>query len=255
MIDVTLLNKQQSIIIKQEKRALMGDMIENIAHQWRQPLSVILVAATGMKIKYETKDLTDEEFMGYCNTIEHSVDYLSNTIDDFRNFYKQKNNETFFAVDDIIDDTVKILGSKFKNRNIEVIQSVSPIKLQGNKSEFVQVVMNILSNAKDELEKVTGRRLIFINSTQKKNKQIINILDNAGGVPEEIIDKIFDSHFTTKSELDGTGVGLYMSKQIIEEHFQGTLNIENTTYYHEGEHYVGAKFSIVIDVKGSNETI
>jgi len=255
LIDVTLLNQQQSIILKQEKRALMGDMIENIAHQWRQPLSVILVSATGMKIKYEIKDLTDEEFIGYCNTIEHSVDYLSNTIEDFRNFYKQKNNETFFSVDNIIDDTLKIFDSKFKNRNIEVIQSVSSIKLQGNKSEFVQVVMNILSNAKDELEKINGRRLIFIDSIQKNNKQIINILDNAGGVPEEIIDKIFDSHFTTKGELNGTGVGLYMSKQIIEEHFKGSLNIENTIYCHEGEQYVGAKFSIVIDIKSSNETI
>jgi PAS domain S-box-containing protein len=250
--DITQLAEQERIIFQQEKRAQMGDMIENITHQWKQPLSLISVSASGMKIQKQNGILDDHEFFTYCENIENSVTHLTNTIDDFKDFYKLGRVISNFFIDEAINEALSLYKSKFTNRNIEVILKTEPFQIQGYKSELLQVIMNILSNALDALEKIDTKRYILIETRKTaKNTIIISIKDNAGGISEDIIDKIFDSHFTTKPHDKGTGIGLYMSKKIIEEHFNGTLQVENSTFDINKESFTGAlftmEFNLVID--------
>ena len=249
--DVTQLSIQQETIVQQEKRALMGDMIENIAHQWRQPLSAISITASGLKLRTELNDLSNEELVFYCDSITKNVNYLSETIDDFRDFYNHSNKITNFTVKQLVDDVLGIFNFKFLNRHIEVITDLEDINIKGSKSELLQVFMNLFSNSNYELEKKDGSRLIFVEAKYTNDKMVrISIKDNAGGVPKKIADNIFDAHFTTKKKDDGTGIGLFMSKNIIEEHFLGSLVLKNETYKYKNEEYTGAKF--IIDLATNN---
>lgn len=252
--DVTQLSIQQETIIQQEKRALMGDMIENIAHQWRQPLSAISVTASGVKLRAELEDLDNEDLVYYCDSITRNVNHLSETIDNFRNFYNQNNKVTSFTVKELIDDALGIFNSKFLNRHIEVMCTLEDININGSKNELLQVLMNLFSNSNYELEKKDGKRLIFIEAKYLSNKMaLISVKDNAGGVPSKIIDNIFDAHFTTKKKDEGTGIGLFMSKTIIEEHFAGTLTLENRTYTYNNEEEKGAEFIIKVSVNNYSD--
>ena len=237
----------QKMLLEQSKMAAMGEMLESIAHQWRQPLSVITTAASGMKMQKEFDMLTDENFIESTDSIVNAAMHLSETIDDFRDFFKPNKKAEIFNLKDSFHRATELLSSKFKNREIEIIENIDDVKIMGLTNEFVQVFMNILNNAKDALEEIKdSRRLIFIDIHQGQDDIIINIKDNGGGIPPNIIDKIFESHFTTKSDKDGTGIGLYMTQQIIEEHLSGKIKVENIEYKYEDKNYKGARFNIDI---------
>jgi signal transduction histidine kinase len=243
--------KQQNLLIQQSKMAAMGEMLANIAHQWRQPLSAISTAATGVKLQKEINCLTDKDFDSALTSINSSAQYLSHTIDDFRNFFNPNNSKVQeFNITKTFNKILSILSAQFIAKKIEIIKNIENIKLSSIENELMQVLINILNNSRDVLEKIEDqKRLIFIDSYKNQKNLIIEIKDNAKGISEEIIDRIFEPYFTTKHKSQGTGIGLYMSKSIIEKHLNGTITVTNTTYTYENTKYKGAKFTIEIPIE------
>ena len=239
--------KQEEVLRQQSKMATMGEMIENIAHQWRQPLSIISAAATGMIFKNKMNVLQEDDIDKSMHSINNSVQHLSQTIDDFRDFFKTNKNKKEFALNNTFEKTFKLITSQFKNMNILIIKNIENVTLLGYERELMQVLINILNNARDELiKKEQDLKLIIIDSQINNTTLEIYIKDNAGGIPFDIIDEVFNSHFTTKQDSNGTGIGLYMSKMIIEEHMNGIIEVINTDFEYEKNTYTGAQFKICL---------
>ncbi|MCK5294327.1 MAG: GHKL domain-containing protein [Arcobacteraceae bacterium] len=236
--DITLLEKQkqesldaQEFIQEQSKNAQMGEMIGNIAHQWRQPLSVISTGATGMLMQKEYGMLTDEIFNKSCNLINDNANFLSDTIDTFRDYIKEKKELKEVVLQDRLNNAINIIEASLKNNYIKIINNIDnsePMKITMVVGELSQVIINLLNNAKDILvDNNIDDPFIEINLTNRENTAIITIEDNGGGIPEDILPKIFDPYFTTKHQSQGTGLGLHISKDIIEKHLQGKLYAQN----------------------------
>lgn len=243
-VDTTI--EQEKILVQQSKMATMGEMIGNIAHQWKQPLSLISTSNGLLRMNKEFESFSEKQVSEAMNHIDASVQNLSQTIDDFRNFFDPIKDKNEFFISHAFEKTFKLIDSQFKNNEIEVIKNIDIIKVTTFENELLQVLINILKNAKEELLKLEDKRLIFIDVLTEDNNLVIKIKDNAGGVPHNIINKIFDSHFTTKKEVGGTGIGLYMSKQIIEGNMKGKIDVKNEEYIYEGNKYIGAEFTIKI---------
>jgi len=222
-------------------------MIGNITHQWRQPLSVISTAVTGLKFEKEMDILKDENFYRGMDSIHNSVMHLSKTIDDFRNFFKPNKDKINFNLKDVVEKTLKLLSSQFDINNIYFIKNCENIKIHGAENELVQVLINIINNSKDALKNTDNKRLIFIDVFKQDNKVILLIKDTAGGINKSIINKVFEPYFTTKKD-KGTGIGLYMSKQIIVDSLNGEIAVSNETFVHENIQYKGACFKLTFDL-------
>ncbi len=247
--DITEEREKDALLLQQSKLASMGEMIGNIAHQWRQPLSSITTLSSGAKLRYKSNMLSDEELYETFDKINEMTRYLSNTIDDFRNFYKQNKDESEFLLNDIIKRTISLVEATYKENKIKLITAYSkePLVLKGKESEFSQVLLNILNNAKDAfVENKTEVRVVYIKISKRNEKTLVEIFDSAGGIPESIKDKIFEPYFTTKHKAQGTGIGLFMSNKIITQHFNGALIVENETFSIDEKSYSGAKFTIII---------
>ena len=237
------------LLEEQSKLASMGEMIGNISHQWRQPLSVISTGATGMQLKKEFGALTDEMFNETCETINRNAQYLSKTIDDFKNFIKGDSTSVEFDLKDNIDSFIKLMDSTIKKYNIKTILDLEEnVKIKGYPSELLQCFINIFNNSKDALvENVTeDDRYIFIKQKTTKDTIIITIKDNAGGIPQDLLVRIFEPYFTTKHKSQGTGLGLHMTYKLIVEGMDGSIEAKNVNYEYEGKNYTGAEFTIAI---------
>lgn len=243
--DDELLQENEILLLQKSKMAAMGEMFENIAHQWKQPLSVILSRSSGLKMLKEMDSLADDIFVESIDTISDNVMHLSNTVDDFRNFFRQDKTIREFSLKEVLNKSISLLNSQLICSKIRIILSEEDSKIYGISNELIQVFMNILTNARDELVKIKTKRYIFININEENNKVTLEITDNAGGVSLGIINKIFDSHFTTKDK-EGTGIGLYMSKKIIEDNMSGKLEVLNVTYEYDNQNFNGAKFIITL---------
>jgi PAS domain S-box-containing protein len=238
-------NKKQKLFYQQAKMASMGEMLENIAHQWRQPLSTITTAASGAKIKKEFGDLDDEFFYDSVDLIVRAATYLSQTIDDFRDFFKQSKNKERFTLSTLLNTSIKL--ANIKNTDIEIVTLYEDYEILGYKNELIQVLLNFLSNAKDALNTARNTNKLIKIEIKKVDKNIIfSILDNAGGINESDIEKVFEPYFTTKHKSQGTGIGLYMSEQIITKHFDGEISVQNINFFHKEKEYFGANFKIKI---------
>ena len=223
--------KKDMQLFAQSKMASMGEMIANIAHQWRQPLSAISTLASGVKVKQEFKLLKTEDIPKTMDEIVHFTEQLSKTIETFMNFLKEKKEFRNVSINKTIQDSINILISSLNNNNIKIINNLN-IKedntLNTIPGELQEVLINILNNSKDALlEKNIINPTIIITLIQNKKELIIQIEDNAGGIPKNIIDKIFDPYFTTKHATNGTGLGLHMSYRVITESLKGELYAEN----------------------------
>ena len=238
-------------LLEQAKMAQMGEMIGNIAHQWRQPLSVISTAASGVKFKSDYNTLEKEELAVFMDNIIKNTQYLSNTIDTFRDFIKETHKKEDVILQDKISETLEIISATLNSNHIKVIDKIdyiNPITVNIINSALPQVLMNLINNAKDIMvERDIEDKWIEIDLKENNDDIIISIEDNGGGVPQDIIDKIFDPYFTTKHQSQGTGLGLYMSKEIVQKHLLGKLDIKNTTH--------GAKFFIKIPKNKQREDI
>ena len=242
--------QQQHILFQQSKMAAMGEMLGNIAHQWRQPLSVITTASTGMRLQKELEVLDDESFEQSITNITNSALYLSKTIDDFRNFFKTDKIETDFNIQDTFEKVFKLTNGQFSHNDITFDKNIEEIKLFGLENELIQALINILNNSKDALMEIEKPipRLIFINVHKENEKIIIKIKDNAGGIDEKIIDKVCEPYFTTKHQSKGTGIGLYMTSEIIKKHMNGTFKITNTEVNYENKIYKGLQTTIEVSI-------
>ncbi len=243
-------NEKDQLLAQQSKMAALGEMLENIAHQWRQPLSVITTSASGIKLEKQLKQLKDEDEERYLNTIITNAKHLSQTIDDFREFLKSDKTKEHFDLQDIVDTINNLLSAKFKNSGIEMIVLFDKIELYGLRNEFIQVLMNIINNSIDAFEQNNiKKRLIFIEAMKKDDYVLVCIKDSAGGIPKEILNRIFEPYFTTKHQYSGTGIGLYMSREIIVRNMHGTINVQNIDYEYEDEKYKGALFELMLKDK------
>lgn len=220
---------QEQILVQNSKLAAMGEMIGMIAHQWRQPLSSISTVAGNLQVYIDLDMYEKDQFMSMLSEINNHAQYLSNTINDFRHFFKPDNPQDEVLLHEVIDSTMGIIGKSLEYKNVCVINDCSfqnPILTYPN--ELMQVFLNILKNASDAfVENDTIAPQILIKGYEEHPYHIIEISDNAGGIVDEVIDKIFDPYFSTKGPGIGTGLGLYMSKMIIEEHCQGQLLVRN----------------------------
>ena len=240
---------KEKLLIQQSKMATMGEMIGSIAHQWKQPLSVISMSNGLLRYGKEDKNFLDEEsHLESLDSIDTSVNNLSQTIDDFRNFFNPNKTRVLFKINDAIDETLNLISSQLENNNIEIVKDISTIELYGSQNELQQTLINLLKNAKEELIKMytDKKRLIFIDSYKNNDNVIIKIKDNANGIPIDIMEKVFDAYFTTKEKTGGTGIGLYMCKQILENSMFGNITVSNITYEYNNITYTGAEFSITI---------
>lgn len=220
---------QQSIMFQQSKLAEMGLILNMIAHQWRQPLNHVSLIVNTIILKQKKQRLLPEELDSLKNDFQKQITYLSNTIDDFQNFFKPKKDKELFKIKDMVTTTYSLLQPLFDKNQIKFnIDIDSEITYFGYKNELSQVLLSILNNSKDALiENTTSNRFINISLSQSKNNLLINIEDNAKGVNEAILGNIFDPYFSTKNTKNGTGLGLYMSKIIINEHFKGNISADN----------------------------
>ncbi len=243
--------KKDRLLSQQQKMISMGQMIENIAHQWRQPLSLITTSVSGLKIKKMLGDLDDEFFNKTLDSVMNTSQYLSSTIDDFRYFFKPQKEKEDFYLENCCNRTIDLLEANFLEKNIKIICTNDDVKVNGYETELIQVLINLLNNSKDALESsesLENDKFIFIDILRKNDKAIIKIKDNAGGIDDEILDKVFEPYFTTKHQAQGTGIGLYMCQEIINKHMNGHIDITNTQFKYNQKTEKGTLAVIVLDV-------
>lgn len=247
-----MINENRMKLLQQSRSSAMGEMIENIAHQWRQPLSTISTIASGSRLRKKTNMIDDNEIIESYEKILKHTKHLSTTIDDFRTFFKEDNTKTIFSLDKVINHCKTLTEASYKSNNIELISNIENAnsEIEGRFGELSQVILNILNNAKDILrENNFKRKLVLINVSELNDICEITIQDNAKGVPFEIKNKIFEPYFTTKHKSQGTGIGLFMSKEIIHKHFKGVISVENKEFIFDETKYYGACFKIQLTLK------
>jgi len=217
--------KNQEIMQQQSKMAQMGEMIGAIAHQWRQPLSSISGEIQNLELDCEDGLLNKPEYVeAFIGNQMATIKFMSKTIDDFRSFFRVDKDKRDFKVLAATQSVINMLSAQLKDHNISLIINGDEFEYTGLKSEYQQVILNVINNAKDVLiENKIESPTIIITLADKK----ITIKDNAGGVPKDIIDRVFEPYFTTKEQGKGTGMGLYMSKMIIEDNMGGVLKVSN----------------------------
>jgi signal transduction histidine kinase len=218
------------MLIQQSRQAAMGEMIGNIAHQWRQPLNTLGLFTQRLGFFYG-QPIFNKEFLdtSVAKSME-IIQYMSKTIDDFRNFFHPDKDKVDFNVSCAIKNTMSLLEGSFQNPHIciDIVEKDNLI-INGFQNEFSQVLLNILINARDAItEREVDNARVTITTCCEDGSAIVTVADNAGGIPEDVITKVFDPYFTTKGPQQGTGVGLFMSKTIIEKNMGGRLTVRNT---------------------------
>lgn len=224
------LERNKELVISQSKAATMGEMISIIAHQWKQPLSILSMLGANIRVDAELDSISNESIIGTADEIDKQVNHLSTTIDTFRNFLKPNQGKIDTTIESVIDSSIEILNKSLINNNVELEKEFTDTSnININASELMQVIINLINNSKDafKINNIDTRKL-FIRTYEKDNKVMIEIEDTAGGIPTDKIDHVFEAYFTTKSESGGTGLGLYIVKTIIVEHFNGNIEVENT---------------------------
>ncbi|WP_419783067.1 ATP-binding protein [Malaciobacter marinus] len=250
VMDLSELKRKDKLLVEQTKMAALGEMIGNIAHQWRQPLSTITTAASGLKMHKELEILTEDIFVESIDAITRNSKHLSQTIDDFRDFLKIDKKRVSFNIKDNIQRNISILEGALKNQSIQLVLDCDDNCIIKNyPNELTQAFLNIINNAKDAfIDKNVDltKRFILINIYTKNNNLIIKIKDNAKGIDPTIIDKIFEPYFTTKHKDVGTGLGLYMTHQLIEISMNGRIEVCNESFNYKDINMYGACFKLTL---------
>jgi signal transduction histidine kinase len=241
--------KQYKLLAQKSKLTAMGEMLANIAHQWKQPLSLITTSTSSIKLNKELGIKDDEFLYKSIDNIQINANHLAETINDFMDFFRPDKNKNKFFMKDVIAKTLKLLSSQFQAKKIEIIQQIQDISIISYERELLQVLLNIISNSKDAiLENSIENGLIFIEIYKNENNVIIEIKDNAKGINENIKERIFEPYFTTKNKAQGTGIGLYMSQEIITKHMNGTIEVDNIQYEYNKQIEKGAIFKITLPI-------
>ncbi len=228
--EIALRRQKEEMLLQHTRHAAMGEMINMIAHQWRQPLTSIGLSADNILISLALDALDEKELQESLELITTQVHYLSQTIDDFRNFFLPNKAKEHLKAQECIEGALGIIEKILTSQNVKLHKEYKDVSAIGLfKSELIQVILNLLKNAHDAfLERGTQEPSLHLETFEDKEHVFIRICDNAGGIPQEILKRIFEPYFTTKAAQNGTGLGLYMSKMIIEEHLRGSLTCTNT---------------------------
>ncbi|MCK5110610.1 MAG: PAS domain S-box protein [Arcobacteraceae bacterium] len=223
------LKNQEKIMLAQSRHAAMGEMISMIAHQWRQPIAIIAMEANNIMADIDLDTVDIEDFEKRAKGIVDQTQHLSHTIDDFRDFFKPDKEKEKTNPKKVVEDTLSVIGKSLENSNIEIIKHIEcDCEIFIHSRELLQALLNIIKNAKEALvDNDIKNKKIFITIQKNKEDITIKVCDNAGGIKDEIIDKIFNPYFSTKDEKNGIGLGLYMSKIIIQKHLNGSLAVQN----------------------------
>jgi len=240
--------EQHLKLVKSERMASMGEMIVNIAHQWRQPLSVISTGVTSMQIQKEFDMLSDEKFNETCEMINKNAQHLSKTIDEFKSFAQGEKVLELFDLKDNANSFLQIAHKQLEENNIEVVCNIQEdIKINAYPNELTQAYVNILNNTIDALKtKDIKNKYLFLDISKENEKISIQLKDNAGGIPADIIEKIFEPYFTTKHQSQCTGLGLHMVNDLIANVMGGKIEVQNETYTYKDTEYTGVKFTFTI---------
>ncbi len=223
------LQRKDEIMITQSRSAAVGDMLSMIAHQWRQPLSVISMNANNILLDMELDALNEESLSEYMNSILKESTELSQIIDNFRNNFSPTNDKEEISLETIIENTKEIVNSDLEDNAIKlIIHHECDCTIYTHKQELMQVLLSLIKNAKEALiENQEEHRVIIISSKEDEENIIVDVCDNAGGIDPAIINNIFNPYFTTKDKFDGAGLGLHMSKIVIEKYMNGILSVQN----------------------------
>jgi len=236
------LDKQQEkekMLVQQSKLASMGEMLNNIAHQWRQPLANLSFINADLKIAVKDKQISDKYLNEIIDDSSYQINFMSETLDNLKGFYLPNKTKEYFYVSQSVNNVLNIMKPILENENIHLEYNIiNDKKINSYQNEYAQVVLNLLTNAKDALleNNIDNPCIKMILDIDSNNKSILKVEDNANGISEKIIDNIFNPYFTTKK--DNSGIGLYMSKIIVESHLNGSITVFNTS--------IGACFSIKI---------
>jgi signal transduction histidine kinase len=250
--------RKDKIMFQQSKLAAMGEMLQNIAHQWRQPLGSISLILQSIKLKNEMDKLTSEYVERKTEEALVLAENMSKTIDDFKNFFRPDKTKKTLSIEECVYHSKKLVSHMLEKYNISMdIRIKKDIKIIGYKNELSHVCLNILNNAIDSLKQSTVEpKKILVIVKKEKNSIIVSVIDNGGGIKKEHLEKIFEPYFTTKLKDKGSGIGLYMSKQIIEEHMKGKIRALNIRHKMGTEiMYNCAMFEITIPLKDDNEKL
>ena len=247
------LKRKENLMAEQSKLAAMGEMLGNIAHQWRQPLNIISMSSSNLKLKNDMGELCSSTLRESLSLILKTINHLSDTIETFNDFLKTDKEKSIFNVNDNIKNSISLVDNFFKNFNIDIVLELDDdVFLNNLANEFSQAFINILNNAKDAIVlnlKDNESGLIKIKTKKIDNFIEILVLDNALGVDKDILNKIFEPYFTTKHKYQGTGLGLYMTRKIINSSMGGEITVQNKKFTHNKKEYKGAEFKIKIPLK------
>jgi len=232
--------KKDKALLHQSKLASLGSMINMIAHQWRQPLSELSAVLMELELATRFKKVNEKHILSSIQKSDKMIAFMSNTIEDFRNFYKPDKKKEEFYISDACNKAIVLIDATLKNLGIRLnLKIENDKKINAYAREYSQVILNIISNAKDSLmERKISKPEITIVITSKQNKSLLLIKDNANGIEEKYLESIFEPYFSTKSFSKGTGLGLYISKLIIEKNMNGELSVQNDA--------LGAVFSVKV---------
>lgn len=242
-LEIKKSKEKDKILFQQNKMAAMGEMLSNIAHQWRQPLSCITTAASSIQLQNDLQELEPKELNSICQYIIESSQYLSKTIEDFKTFFRKDIKQEKFYIIDIIENNLNLLKEDFKTNNIEIVLDIDKdFSIIGFKNEFQHAILNILNNSIDAFSKMEdkNKKLILI----KLKENCLTITDSANGVDETILNKIFEPYFTTKHKSQGTGLSLYITREILTNHLNCTIDAYNISFTHKNKDYYGLEFFI-----------
>jgi len=222
------LKEKEELLFKKSRMAILGEMFENVTHQWKQPLSTINMSCSVLKMNYEFDEIDADELVNTIDTISEEATYLSQTIDDFRDFARDGMQKESFDLEDAFVQSTKILSQKLKKASIEVINEIQSIRYNSYKNLLIQVLINILNNSIDATTKAQKKqKWIKAKSLISDNKIIITVCDNGNGIKIDNIDSVFNKYTTTKDDED-SGIGLYMCQQIIQNKYNGNIRAYNT---------------------------
>ncbi len=244
---------QMKFMENKSRLASMGEMLENIAHQWRQPLSVISTSASGIeaKINYE-KEIKKEDLLECTKIVTTQTEYLSNTINEFKNFLRDREEIKTISIVSTIKKALNLTNATFIDYNImKVLTLDDDIQIEGYENEMAQAFMNIFNNSKEALLETLPKKdkFLFVETTLIKNGLKVIIQDNAKGIKKENLERIFEPYFTTKHQSVGTGLGLSMTHEVLTKKHNATISVSNSNYKYKEQEYTGARFKIIFTKK------
>jgi len=241
----------EAIIFNQNKITGIGDMLSNVAHQWRQPLNLVGIMISTVKYNITRDNFDKDEIIDQLSKATESVEYLSSIIDDFKSYYNNDSIEKVnYNINDVFQDLLKLSNSEFEKENIKLILDSKDIFIFKSKTYFLEILVNLVKNSKDAfMNKKVDKPIIIIETIDLDDKVEINVKDNAGGIDKENLPKIFEPYFSTKFPSVGIGLGLYMVYELVSRHFDGIIEATNVEFEYEDKNYFGTNMRIIFSKK------